>query len=83
MLRLAFRPPYDLDHLLAFLAARALPGVERVDVEGYARTVAVADGAAVVSVGRPPVAGEDERPARSPTRSSCGSTARRPRRCSG
>src|SRR5512143_3970383 len=52
VLRLAFRPPYDLDHLLAFLAVRALPGVERVDAEGYARTVAVGNAAAVVSVGR-------------------------------
>ena len=49
-LRLAFRQPYDLDHLLGFLAARALPGVERVDREGYARTVAVEGGAAIVRV---------------------------------
>ena len=32
-LRLAFRPPYDLAHLLAFLATRAIPGVERVDAK--------------------------------------------------
>ena len=43
-LRLAFRPPYDLARLLAFLAARAIPGVERVDATGYARTVALASG---------------------------------------
>src|SRR5512144_711779 len=30
-LRLAFRPPSGLDDLLRFLAARAIPGVERVD----------------------------------------------------
>ena len=53
-LRLAFRPPYDLAHLLGFLAARAIPGVERVDAEGYARTVALASGPAVVRVGAAP-----------------------------
>ena len=53
-LRLAFRPPYDLAHLLAFLAARAIPGVERVDAEGYARTLALASGPAVVRVGAAP-----------------------------
>jgi AraC family transcriptional regulator of adaptative response / DNA-3-methyladenine glycosylase II len=39
-LRLAYRPPYDWAHVQAFLAARAVPGVERVDARGYARTVA-------------------------------------------
>ncbi len=53
VLRLAYRPPYDFDHLLGFLAARALPGLERVDASGYARTVALDSGAAVVCVGRP------------------------------
>jgi AraC family transcriptional regulator of adaptative response / DNA-3-methyladenine glycosylase II len=56
-LRLAFRPPYDLDHLLAFLAARTIPGIERVDASGYARTVALASGPAAVQVG--PVPGRD------------------------
>ncbi len=50
-LRLALRPPYDLDHVLEFLAARALPGVERVDDGGYARTVALDGATAVVRVG--------------------------------
>ena len=50
-LRLAFRPPYDLEHVLAFLGARAIPGVERVDASGYARTIALASGPAVVRVG--------------------------------
>lgn len=36
-LRLAYRPPYAVDALLAFLAARAIPGVEAVDPA--ARTV--------------------------------------------
>lgn len=53
-LRLAFRPPYDLAHLLAFLGTRAIPGVERVDATGYARTVALPSGPAVVRVGAVP-----------------------------
>jgi AraC family transcriptional regulator of adaptative response / DNA-3-methyladenine glycosylase II len=38
-LRLAFRPPYDAGALLRFLAARAIPGVEKVTAGGYVRTV--------------------------------------------
>jgi AraC family transcriptional regulator of adaptative response / DNA-3-methyladenine glycosylase II len=48
----AFRPPYDLDHVLSFLAVRAIPGVERVDGRGYTRTLALPSGAAVVRVTR-------------------------------
>jgi len=40
-LRLAYRPPFDWPALAAFLAARALPGVERADAAGYARTFAL------------------------------------------
>lgn len=36
-LRLGYRPPYDFAALLAFLRTRALPGVEAVDADGYAR----------------------------------------------
>jgi AraC family transcriptional regulator, regulatory protein of adaptative response / DNA-3-methyladenine glycosylase II len=50
VLRLAFRPPYDWAHVRDFLAARALPGVERVDERGYARTVATPDGYAIICV---------------------------------
>jgi AraC family transcriptional regulator of adaptative response / DNA-3-methyladenine glycosylase II len=39
--RLAYRPPYDWAALLAFLRARATPGVESVDRAGYRRTIAV------------------------------------------
>ncbi|MFN8093115.1 MAG: AlkA N-terminal domain-containing protein [Vicinamibacteria bacterium] len=46
------RPPYDLDGVLGFLGARAIPGVERVDERGYARTVAIDRVTAVVEVGR-------------------------------
>lgn len=38
-LRFAYRPPYDWHWALEFLAARAVPGVERVDATSYARTV--------------------------------------------
>jgi AraC family transcriptional regulator, regulatory protein of adaptative response / DNA-3-methyladenine glycosylase II len=37
--RLAYRPPYDWQGVLAFLAARATPGVEHVDQAGYRRTI--------------------------------------------
>ena len=49
-LRLAFRPPGGFDDTLAFLGARAIPGVERVDAHGYARTVALPTGPATVAV---------------------------------
>src|SRR5262249_36360811 len=43
VLELAFRPPYDWDALLGFLAMRAIPGVEVVRDRSYARTIAVGD----------------------------------------
>ncbi|HVO13497.1 MAG TPA: AlkA N-terminal domain-containing protein [Vicinamibacteria bacterium] len=52
VLRLPLRPPYDLERLLAFLAARALAGVERVERDAYARTLALPTGPAVVEVRR-------------------------------
>jgi len=38
-LQLSYRPPYDWNGVLAFLAARALKGVEQVTDGSYARTV--------------------------------------------
>ena len=38
-LQLSYRPPYDWNGILAFLAARALKGVEHVTDSSYARTV--------------------------------------------
>jgi AraC family transcriptional regulator, regulatory protein of adaptative response / DNA-3-methyladenine glycosylase II len=38
-LQLTYRPPYDWKGILAFLAARALVGVEQVTDRSYARTV--------------------------------------------
>jgi AraC family transcriptional regulator, regulatory protein of adaptative response / DNA-3-methyladenine glycosylase II len=55
--RLAYRPPYDWPHVRDFLGLRAIPGVERVDARGYARTVATARGHAVVCVR--PIPGDD------------------------
>jgi len=43
-LNLAYRPPYDWEAMVAFLAARAIAGVEVVGARRYARTLAV-DGA--------------------------------------
>ncbi len=43
-MRVAYVPPYDWDTMLAFFAARAIPGVESVQDGCYARTVAL-DGA--------------------------------------
>jgi len=40
-LKLAYRPPYDWAGIRAFLAARAIPGVERVAIDSYARSVSV------------------------------------------
>src|SRR2546421_731877 len=38
-LRLAYRPPYDWPALIAFLGARAIPGLEGVDASGYRPTL--------------------------------------------
>jgi AraC family transcriptional regulator of adaptative response / DNA-3-methyladenine glycosylase II len=57
VLRLAYRPPYDWGHVQAFLATRAVAGVERVDAHGYARTVACEGGHALIRVRALP--GED------------------------
>ena len=40
-IRLRYRPPYDWDSMLAFLRARAIPGVEIVKDARYLRTVEV------------------------------------------
>jgi AraC family transcriptional regulator of adaptative response / DNA-3-methyladenine glycosylase II len=50
VLRLAYRPPYDWPQIHGFLRARALPGVERIDGSGYARSVHTAQGHALLRV---------------------------------
>jgi AraC family transcriptional regulator of adaptative response / DNA-3-methyladenine glycosylase II len=48
--KLGFRPPYDWDAILAFLRARAIPGIEVVSDGRYARTIAIGNDRAVVAV---------------------------------
>jgi AraC family transcriptional regulator, regulatory protein of adaptative response / DNA-3-methyladenine glycosylase II len=50
IMRLAYRPPYDWTQVRDFLATRAIPGVERVDASGYARTVVAGGAHAIVCV---------------------------------
>jgi AraC family transcriptional regulator of adaptative response / DNA-3-methyladenine glycosylase II len=47
-MRLAVRTPYQGSALLAFLAARAVPGVEAVGADWYARTLALPHGTGTV-----------------------------------
>ncbi len=54
VLRLPYRAPFAWADLLGFLRRRAIPGVERVDAESYARTVEVAGRAARIEVRRGP-----------------------------
>jgi len=49
-LRLAYRPPLDWQGLLAFLAARAIPGVESIHGDRYCRSLRVGDAIGVVEV---------------------------------
>jgi AraC family transcriptional regulator of adaptative response / DNA-3-methyladenine glycosylase II len=50
-LRLPYRPPIDLDRMLGFLAARAIPGVEAVADGRYWRTLLLPNGTGILSVG--------------------------------
>jgi AraC family transcriptional regulator, regulatory protein of adaptative response / DNA-3-methyladenine glycosylase II len=53
-LRLGYRPPYDWEAMLSFLAARAIDGVEVVERNRYYRTLAIggAVGSVEVAAGR-------------------------------
>ena len=53
-LRLRYRPPYDWDAMLAFLAARAAPGMELVENGVYARVVEIDGAVGAVRVARAP-----------------------------
>ena len=48
--RLAYRPPYDWEAMLAYLAARAVPGVELVAGDSYNRTLAFGKNVGLVTV---------------------------------
>ncbi len=50
VLRLSFRAPFDGGALLAWLAARAVPGVEEVDGEVYRRSLRLAHGPGVAEL---------------------------------
>ena len=54
VLQLAYRPPYDWTGMLAFLAARALTGVEQVSENAYARTIRLGSAAGWIRVTRAP-----------------------------
>jgi AraC family transcriptional regulator of adaptative response / DNA-3-methyladenine glycosylase II len=47
---LRYRPPYDWPAMLAFLGARAIPGLEAVSGDGYARTIEISGARGTVSV---------------------------------
>ncbi len=49
-LTLAYRPPYDWNHLREFLGQRAIPGVEHVDALSYTRLILTADGHAQIGI---------------------------------
>ena len=49
-LLLRYRPPYDWDAMLDFLRLRAIPGVERVEGDTYARTICLDGSQGTVSV---------------------------------
>ena len=49
-LRLAYRPPIDLDALFSFLAARALPGVEEGSAHDYRRVLRLPHGSGIVAL---------------------------------
>lgn len=49
-LRLACREPFDAAAWLEFLAARAIPGVEQVTADRYARTVRTAAGPGIIEL---------------------------------
>lgn len=53
-LSLPYRPPFGWEASLAFLARRALPGIERIDGGRYARTLHTAAGPAVIAVADDP-----------------------------
>jgi AraC family transcriptional regulator of adaptative response / DNA-3-methyladenine glycosylase II len=53
-LRLSYRPPFDWPHILRFLEARAIPGVEHVDDESYSRVVRIDDTLASIRVAHVP-----------------------------
>ena len=54
VLRLSYRPPYDWNSMLAWLEARAIPGVEFVENGRYLRTIEIDGGLGSVAVAHLP-----------------------------
>lgn len=52
VLRLAYRAPLDLDYLFVYLGRRAVRGIETVDESGYTRSLRLAHGPALLTLGR-------------------------------
>jgi AraC family transcriptional regulator of adaptative response / DNA-3-methyladenine glycosylase II len=50
-LRLPYRAPIDIERMIRFLAARAIPGVEVVEDGRYRRTMLLPNGSGILSVG--------------------------------
>src|SRR5260370_16976434 len=50
-LRLPYRAPVDMERMIGFLAARAIPGVEAVEDGRYRRTMLLPNGSGILSVG--------------------------------
>ena len=50
-LRLPYRHPIDMERMIGFLAARAIPGVEAVEDGRYRRTMLLPNGSGILSVG--------------------------------
>jgi AraC family transcriptional regulator of adaptative response / DNA-3-methyladenine glycosylase II len=50
-LRLPYRAPIDIERMIGFLAARAIPGVEAVEDGRYRRTMLLPNGSGILSVG--------------------------------
>lgn len=50
VLKLAYRPPFDWDACLRFLAPRAIPGVESLSADAYRRTLRIGDVHGIVEV---------------------------------
>ena len=56
VLRIAYKPPLDWGQMVAFLGARATPGVEAIDAASYRRTFATDVGHGVLEVAPDPKA---------------------------
>jgi len=55
-LKLVYRPPFDFDALLAFLAVRAIAGIEHVDGKSYRRVIGPATSPGWIGVTHDPAA---------------------------